>query len=115
MSRITMYHNNRCNKSRCVLSILEEKGIEPDIRYYLEESPSVEELKDLLKKLNMKPGELIRKNEKIYKEKFKDKDFSDEEWLKILSENPKLIQRPIIINGDKAVIGRPPESIEQIL
>lgn len=114
MSAITIFHNNRCSKSRCAMSILEEKGIEPEVRYYLDNAPSIEELRDLLKKLGMKAEALVRKNETIFKENFKGKTFSEDEWIEILSENPKLIQRPIIIKGDKAVVGRPPENIEQL-
>lgn len=115
MSEITIYHYNRCSKSRCALSLLEEKGITPKIREYLKEAPSVEELKSILKKLGIKAEELVRKTEKIYKENFKDKTFIEEEWLQILSENPRLIQRPIIIKGDTAVIGRPPERIHELV
>lgn len=114
MSTITIFHNNRCSKSRCAMSILEEKGIEPEVRYYLDNAPSIEELRELLKKLGMKAEALVRKNETLFKENFKGKTFSEAEWITILSENPKLIQRPIIIKGDKAVVGRPPENIEQL-
>ncbi len=115
MEKITVYHNNRCSKSRCALSILEEKGIEPEIRYYLKDAPTVMELQELLKKLNIPAEELVRKNEKIYKEKYKGNAYSEEEWVQILSENPRLIERPVIIRGNRAIVGRPPELVEEFL
>lgn len=110
-----IFHNPRCSKSRQALSLLNEKGINPDIVLYLETPPSEDELRDIISKLNIRPEELVRKGEADYKEKFGSKTFSGEEWIRILSENPRLIERPIFINGDKAVIGRPPERIFDIL
>lgn len=110
-----IFHNPRCSKSRQALSLLHEKGANPEIVLYLETPPSEEELKEILSKLNVRPEELVRKGETLYKENFKDQKFTDDEWIKILSENPKLIERPILINGDKAVIGRPPENVLEIL
>lgn len=115
MEKITIFHNNRCSKSRCALSILKEEGIEPDVRYYLEEAPSISELEELLQKLDIPAEQLVRKTEKIFKENFKGKEFSEAEWIKILSENPRLIERPIVIKGDKAIVGRPPELVEEFL
>lgn len=82
---------------------------------YLKQTPSAEELKEVLAKLGMKPGQLIRKGEKVYKEHFAGKTFTDEEWIRILVEHPALIERPIVVKGDKAVIGRPPENVLTIL
>ncbi len=115
MAAITIYHNNRCSKSRCALGILEEKGVDFEVREYLKEVPTVEELSVVLKKLGIKPEDLVRKNEAIYKDNYKGKTFSEEEWLQILTENPKLIQRPIVIKGDKAVIARPAEKLDEVL
>ena len=115
MSAITIFHNNRCSKSRCALQILKEEGENPDIRYYLKEAPSPGELKDLLKKLGMDAEEIVRKGEKLYKENYKNKSLTNQEWIQVLSEHPKLIERPIVIKGDKAVIGRPPENVKQLL
>ncbi|GAA3606543.1 arsenate reductase (glutaredoxin) [Flavivirga amylovorans] len=112
---IKIYHNNRCSKSRCGLEILEKSGKEFEIVKYLEDVPNKKELKDLINLLGIKPIELIRKNESIWKEKFKNKDLSDAEIITAMIENPKLIERPIIINGKKAVIGRPPEKILDII
>ncbi len=112
---IKIYHNNRCSKSRCGLEILEKSGKEFEIIKYLEEVPNHDELKNLIKLLGIKPIELVRKNETIWKESFKNKSLSDEEIITAMVENPKLIERPIIINGKKATIGRPPEKILDII
>ena len=112
---IKIYHNNRCSKSRCGLEILEKSGKEFEIVKYLEDVPNNKELKTLIELLGIKPIELVRKNEAIWKETFKNKDLSDEEIITAMVENPKLIERPIIINGKKAVIGRPPEKILDII
>ncbi len=109
------YHNPRCRKSRETLEFLKEKGIEPELFLYLKTPPSFDELKEVIKKLGIKPYDLIRRNEKIFKENYKGKDFSDDEWIRIMVENPKLIERPIIIAGDKAVIGRPKENVLELL
>ena len=113
---IMYLHNPRCSKSRQGLRYLkEEKGITPMIVKYLDTPLNAEEIGQILKKLSIKPIELIRKNEDYYKKEIKGKDFSDEELIHAMAENPKLIERPIIINGDKAVIGRPAEKIDEIL
>ncbi|MFT4644051.1 MAG: arsenate reductase [Planctomycetota bacterium] len=109
---LKILHNPRCSKSRQTLGILQDKGIEVQIIEYLKENPTKEELQDILSKLDKKPQEIIRKGEAIFKENFKGKEFSDKEWLTILVENPKLIERPIVFDEKKAVIGRPPESVE---
>lgn len=112
---IKIYHNNRCSKSRCGLEILENSGKKFEIVKYLEDTPTKEELTNIIKLLNIKPIDLIRKGEAIWKEQYKGKNHSDEALISIMVENPKLIERPIIINGNKAVIGRPPEVILDIL
>ncbi|TVR37291.1 MAG: arsenate reductase (glutaredoxin) [Cryomorphaceae bacterium] len=115
MSEIEIYHNPRCRKSREALEILKEAGHEPAIRLYLDETPDVDTFKKLLARLNMRPEALLRKGEAVYKEKFRGKDFNDDEWIDIMLENPKLIERPIVIRGNKAVVGRPPERVKEIL
>ncbi len=115
MSKITIYHNARCSKSRCALGILEDRHIDYQVREYLKDTPSAEELKSILKKLDMKAEELVRKNEAVFKAQFKDKTFTEDEWIAIMVENPKLIQRPIVIKGDKAVIARPTEKMDELL
>ncbi|OAB78939.1 arsenate reductase (glutaredoxin) [Cochleicola gelatinilyticus] len=112
---ITIYHNPRCSKSRQTLQLLEEKGETIEIVKYLETTPSKTELKNILELLDMTPIELVRKGEAIWKEEFKGKSFSDDELIEIMLENPKLIERPIVIKGTKAVIGRPPEKVLDIL
>ncbi|MBZ9778157.1 arsenate reductase (glutaredoxin) [Psychroflexus sp. CAK8W] len=112
---ITIYHNPRCKKSREGLAILEASGNEFEIVKYLEEVPSKEEISSILNKLNISPMDLVRTQEKIWKENFKGKSLSDAEVIDAILEYPKLIERPIVINGDKAVIGRPPEDIKRIL
>lgn len=112
---ITIYHNNRCTKSRQGLALLEESGKEFEVVKYLENTPSVTELKNIIDLLGITPIELVRKNEAIWKENYKAKDLSDDEIISAMVENPKLIERPIVINGKKAVIGRPTENIKSII
>lgn len=110
-----IYHNPRCRKSRETLQLIEGKGADVEIVEYLNTPPTEAELKEILGKLNMKASEIVRKGEAIFKENFKGKELSEEEWVKALVENPKLIERPIVVKGDKAVIGRPPENVEELL
>ena len=110
-----IYHNPRCRKSRETLAIIEEKGASPEIIEYLKTPPSKQELQTILSKLGIQASQLVRKGEAIYKENFKGKDISEAEWLDILVEYPKLIERPIVVEGNKAVIGRPPENVLELL
>ena|SRR6218665_1005092 len=112
---ITIYHNTRCSKSRDVCSILEKKKVKAKVIEYLKTPPTQKEIKALLKMLNMKADELVRKNEPLFKEQFADKKFTQAQWIKALAENPILIERPIIVKGNKAIIGRPPESVLDFL
>ncbi|WP_187264139.1 arsenate reductase (glutaredoxin) [Pontibacter beigongshangensis] len=112
---LKIYHNTRCSKSRQTLDLIEQAGQEVQIIEYLKEAPSAADLQDVLRKLNMKPEDLVRKGEKLYKEKFAGKPHTDAEWLEILAANPGLIERPIVVKGDKAVIGRPPENVLKLL
>lgn len=108
----TLYHNPRCSKSRDALALLRERGIEPEIVLYLENPPSPATLKTLLKKLGLSPRELLRKGEDAYKAlNLSDESLSDSALIKAMCENPKLIERPIAIVGDRAVVGRPPETV----
>jgi len=113
--KIEVYHNPRCRKSREALAYLRDRNIEPEIIEYLKAIPSAEELKKVLARLDLPVEKLIRKEERIFKERFKGKNFTTEEWIEIMREYPKLIQRPIIMNRKKAVIGRPAENIDQII
>lgn len=112
---ITIYHNKRCGKSRDALTILNEKNIKLNVVDYLKTPPTTKELASILKKLNIAPIDLVRKGETVYKENYKDKTFTNDEWIQIMVNNPILIERPIIVNADKAVIGRPPEKVLEIL
>jgi len=112
---IKIYHNNRCSKSRSGLEILKQSGKPFEIIKYLDDVPNAKELTDIISLLQIKPIELIRKNEVIWKENFKNKELSDNDIIDAMAKNPKLIERPIVINGNKAIIGRPPELILDIL
>lgn len=110
-----IYHNPRCRKSREGVKYLESKKINFEVIDYIKNNLSSEQIRNILKKLQLKPIELVRKNEAIWKEKYKGKDFTDEQLIKILSNEPKLIERPIIVYEKLAVIGRPAENIDKLL
>lgn len=113
---VTIYHNPRCSKSRQTLALIRDKGIEPEIVEYLNTPPSASKMKQLLTMLDMEPAQIMRKGEDIYKELgLKDADLSKAELIKTLVDNPKLIERPIVVNGNKAALGRPPENVLKIL
>lgn len=112
---IRIYHNNRCGKSRAGLKLLEDSEKEFKIINYLETILSKTELKKIISILNIEPIELVRKNELVWKENYKNKTLSDDEIIEAMIKNPKLIERPIVINGTKGVIGRPPDNILEIL
>lgn len=112
---IKIFHNNRCRKSREGLAILESSGKDFEIVNYLENIPTKSELQDILHLLDISPMKLIRKNEAVWKENYKGKTLSDNELIEAMIKNPKLIERPIVINGKKATVGRPPELITEIL
>lgn len=112
---IKIYHNPRCGKSREGLQLLEDSGKEFEVVEYLKNSLSKEELKEIVRKLEIKPLDLVRKKEKVWMENFKDKNLSDDEIIEAILEFPVLLERPIVINGEKAIIGRPPVLIKDIL
>ncbi|MFT4968375.1 MAG: arsenate reductase [Chitinophagales bacterium] len=115
MSKLAVLHNNRCSKSRNALSLLDGKGIDYEVISYLDGVLKLEGLRSLLKKLNLKPQDIVRKGEAIFKEQFKGKELSDEEWLQALVDYPKLIERPIVYDAKSAVVGRPIENIENFI
>ena len=112
---IRIYHNPRCRKSRAGLEYLSSKTQDFEIIDYLKNPLSLDELTSLFKKLDLEPSEMIRKQEQIFKDEFKGKDLSNEEWLKAMAEHPKLLHRPIVEKGDRALFAQPPETIDQIL
>ena len=111
----TIFHNPRCRKSRETLELLADNGITPNIRLYLKEIPSKQEITEVLKKLGIEAIKLVRKSESLYKEHFKANEYSNEQWINILHEHPKLIERPIVIRGNEAIIGRPPTTVLEII
>lgn len=113
--KIKIYHNPRCSKSRQALHLLDESGADIEVIEYLKETPSIEELTEIIKKLGVNPVELIRKGEEIFKTNFKGKTLSDSEWVEAMLTYPKLIERPIVVKGDKAVIGRPLDAVKDLL
>lgn len=116
MSEVTIYHNPRCSKSRQTLALLEEHDITPDVVLYLETPPDAKQLKGLLGKLGISPRDLLRTSEAEYKEmKLSDKSLSDEALIEAMVKAPKLIQRPIVVKGSKAVLGRPPENVLDLI
>ena len=103
-----IYHNPRCSKSRQTLALIQKKGQEVEIIEYLKEVLSFEDLKSILEMLNIKAIELIRTNEIIWKENYRGKEMTDQELINAMMENPKLIERPIVVKNGRAIIGRPP-------
>ena len=115
--KCTIYHNKKCSKSRAALELLQSKGLEPTIIEYLKNPPTVDELEEIIIKLNIHPKQLIRFKEDKAKElgiSSVDK-LTNEQWIKILSKNPDLIERPIVITVSGAVIGRPPENVLKLI
>jgi arsenate reductase len=110
-----IYHNPRCSKSRQALFLIQGKGENPKIIEYLKERISIEDLGLLLRMLKIKPIELIRKNEQIWKEKYNGKELTDDEIIIAMAENPKLIERPIVVKNGKAIIGRSREKVLNLL
>lgn len=114
---VKIYHNPRCSKSRAAMELLQNKGIEADVKLYLKDGVSFDELSEVVSKLNVPASDIIRFKDKSAKDlNISPKDEkTDDEWIKLMVENPVLIERPIVINGDKAAIGRPLELVENIL
>ena len=116
MSDFIIYHNPRCSKSRQTLEILNHQDVDTEIILYLENPPSVEEVTSILQKLGLSSRDIIRKGEEEYKLlNIKDQSLTENELISFMSENPKLIERPIVVKDDKAIIGRPPENVLSLL
>ncbi len=112
---LTIYHNPSCTKSRETLAMIQAAGITPRVIEYLKTPPSEAELAAIVRKLGIAPLELVRKNESVFQEKYAGKQLSDREWIHALVTDPILMQRPIVVRGDAAVIGRPPENAGRLL
>ena len=116
MCDLTIYHNPRCSKSRQTLELIRSKGVEPEVVSYLEDVPSADDIVDVLRMLDMKPIDIIRKNETEFKEHFSGaNELTDTQLIELMRLHPKVIERPIVVNRGKAIIGRPPENVLGIL
>ncbi len=112
MSKVVIWHNPRCSKSRATLSLIEQHGLDPEIVEYLKTPPGADEIKSVLKKLRMKPRDLMRKGEQVYTDLGLDNvTLSDDQLVTAMAENPILIERPVVIFGARAKLGRPPEDV----
>ena len=112
---LKIYHNPRCRKSRAGLEYLRERTTGFEIIDYIKDGITVEEIREILLKMNVSPKDLVRTQEDIYKKELKGKQFTNEEWISILAENPKLIRRPVVVGKHKAIIGDPPDELEKLL
>lgn len=116
MTELTLYHNPRCSKSRQALALLEERGLQPSIVLYLETPPTADELQAILARLGIGPRQLLRTGEEEYRSlNLADPSLSDTQLIAAMAAHPRLIERPILIAGDSAVIGRPPEKVLELL
>lgn len=115
MKAFTIFHNPKCSKSRATLELLKERGVQPQVVEYLKTPPTAAELKAIVTKLGIRPEDLVRKGEAIYKENYAGKTLTDAQWIEAMVRHPILIERPIVIQGDKAVLGRPPENVLALL
>jgi arsenate reductase (glutaredoxin) len=115
MTKATIYHNPRCSKSRATLERLAERGADTTIVQYLENPPTAAELAALVAKLGISPEQLVRKGEDVYKQRYAGKTLSPEQWIEAMARDPILIERPIVVVGNRAVIGRPPENVDSLL
>lgn len=111
----TIYHNPKCTKSRATLALLQERGVEPKVVEYLKSPPTKVELKDVIDKLGIEPEALVRKGEDIYKTKYAGRELTAAQWIDAMIADPILIERPIVVSGSRAVIGRPPQNVEKLL
>jgi arsenate reductase len=115
MTDYTIFHNPRCTKSRETLALLEQNGVEPRIVEYLKTPPTAAELKAIVARLGIKPEQLVRKGEEIYKSQYAGKTLTDAQWIDAMVTHPILIERPIVVKGTRAILGRPPENVKTLL
>jgi arsenate reductase len=111
---LTIYHNPKCSKSREALALLEARGVAPRIVRYLEVPPTAAELAAIVRKLGMRPEQLVRKGEDVFRAKYAGRALTDAEWIEAMVNDPVLIERPIVVKGTRAVIGRPPERVSAL-
>ena len=112
MASLTIYHNPRCSKSRQTLELINNHGVEVEIVEYIKQPPSIEQLKNILSSLNLKAQDIMRKKEAEYKDSgLNNASLTEEQQLKLMIKNPKVMERPIVVKGNKAIIGRPPENV----
>jgi arsenate reductase (glutaredoxin) len=111
LGALTIFHNPKCSKSRETLVLLQRRGAQPHIVEYLKTPPTAAELEAIVQKLGIRPEQLVRKGEDIYKSKYAGKKLTDAEWIAAMVQDPILIERPIVVAGSRAAIGRPPESV----
>lgn len=115
MAAYTIYHNPRCTKSRATLELLREQGIEPEVIEYLRNPPGAAQLKAIIEKLGIEPQALVRRGEEIFKEKYAGRTLTAAQWIDAMVKDPILIERPIVVHGKRAVLGRPPENVLTLL
>lgn len=115
MTTLRIYHNARCSKSRSACALVAEAGVVAEIVNYLETPPTEAELRDLLRKLGMQPSELVRRGEAVFVECYGGRDLSEDEAFEALLAHPILMERPIVVRGDRAVVARPPERVRELL
>lgn len=114
-ARVTIYHNPRCSKSRQTLQLIRDAGVEPEVVEYLKSPPTVEEIDAILRKLQLEPLDAMRHKEAVFRELGLSNESSRDEAISAMAENPILIERPIVVRGQRAVIGRPPENVNGLL
>ena len=112
---LIIYHNPRCSKSRQTLQLINDNNVDVEVVEYLNNIPTENELRGLLDKLGLEAKDILRKGEAIFKEEYKGKELSNDEWIGAMVKHPKLIERPIVVKGNKAILGRPPENVLQLL
>ena len=115
MSIITIYSNGTCTKCKGALELLQEKSIAHQVRWYMADPLTEDELRGLMMKLHLTPAEMVKKNEQLYIEHYQNANLSDDEWISVLLASPELLVRPIVVKGDIAIIARPPEKLLEIL
>ena len=115
MNSFTIYHNPKCSKSRETLALLQEHGIQPKVIEYLKTPPTAAELEAIIARLGITPEQLVRKGEDIYKANYAGRKLTDAHWIEAMVSHPILIERPIVVSGNRAVIGRPPQNVNQLL